>query len=572
MDESKYTKLSDLKGLEGAPNVPDVPEISEIKDLPKSISKKSRLAFAVGFNYRQHPEEVNDESLGVVDLNSYLKSIATSIEESQPEMLDFLQSIALTPQNYLEEMSDDEIKTVVKGWKTHQVDNEEYQRQCDEYLGYMLEPEVEPVIPEDSAEVQEEATPAVAQTSETELKAESITIDESRLPYKLKAVIAGKEKTPYFIFLSPVAQVASPEELRKYVEACRQVLVETNGKFYPRFAVEKGRLVVGVGPNGKIDNWQEIDAFSVEELVDFTKKSKTEVEKYLALRRKKFAVMTDSEKKERGDFEDVINRSNMQLSELIKPMPFKQAIQSMAVLDTWVEAIGEKRFKELLGIPKPTQPERNINRWSTDEEHFNSPEFQAKAKAFMELLKTRFETLEKALGYKSILSELSQNAGLKGTEALYLLGKETLVGARQEFLKEFQKLYNLSMDGLKEYLKDHPLAEAPENETMTKAKVLKYSLLGYVRAKPLPTDLWHVKKVVETKPEIVDTPEVKKVVVEPVIVEPAREAESVVVKPAKKELKYVAEIFGTEEIGSDEDGLFGSLSDEALDRISKALS
>jgi hypothetical protein len=34
----------------------------------------------------------------------------------------------------------------------------------------------------------------------------------------------------------------------------------------------------------------------------------------------------------------------------------------------------------------------------------------------------------------------------------------------------------------------------------------------------------------------------------------------------------VAEIFGTEEIGSDEDGLFGSLSDEALDRISKALS
>ena len=71
---------------------------------------------------------------------------------------------------------------------------------------------------------------------------------------------------------------------------------------------------------------------------------------------------------------------------------FKQAIKDFAILDRWIEIIGEERFKELRSMPLPAQAGRNINRWKTDEEHFNSEEFQAKAKAFMELLKTRFDS------------------------------------------------------------------------------------------------------------------------------------------------------------------------------------
>ncbi len=544
MDETKFTKLADLNGLEVAPNVPNV---SEIKDLPKNISKKSRLAFTVAFHYRQHPEEVNDESLNVVDLSSYLKSIATSMEESQPEMLDFLQSVGLTPQNYLEEMSDDEIKTVIKGWKTHQVDNEEYQLQCDEYLGYLLEPDIEPAIPEENNEVKEVVTPPVAENPETELKAESITIDESRLPYKLKAVILGKEKNPYFINLPPVAQVAAPEELQKYVEAFKQALAESGGKFYPRLAVKNKLLVVGIGSSAKRDTWKVVEELSAEELANITKKTKQEVEKYLTLRTISYSKLSESEQKERDDFEQILNNAEWNIDSSDTGANFKQAIKDFAILDRWIEIIGEERFKELRSMPLPAQPERNINRWKTDEEHFNSEEFQAKAKAFMELLKTRFDSLEKALGYKSILFELSQKAGLKGAEALYLLGKETLTGARQEFLSEYQRLYNLSTGDLKEYLKDRPLAEAPENETMTKAKVLKYSLLGYVRARPMLTDVWNSKGA--SKPK-----------------ETLSVATNPNPKPGRKELKYLEDLPPSSIPGQN---LFDSLSDQDLDDIFK---
>jgi|GEM_PF-4319987 len=537
--EENYFRLTDLNGHggliveSGTPEV--VPEAREA--LPKKVSRKSRLAVFTAFYYLQHPEEVDGQ---IIDVDSYLNLIVDAVETANEEMLKFLQNSGLSPEYYLQEMSDEEIKSTIQGWKAGQAGDEYYEKQCDEYLEYILDSK-------NVSGAKKEAnkpTPASAETAPLEFDINSVTIDQSRLPYKLKATISGKEKNPYFINLPPAAQTATPEELQKYAEAFKQVLAETNGKFYPRLAVQNKKLVVGVGPSAKRDTWQVVDEFTVDELVDITGKPKQEIENYLLLRVKNYTKLTEPETKTRDDFEYVLNNSEMNVSSG-KGANFKQSIKDYAVFEKWIALVGEDRYQELKSQPLPPRAEKNANRWSANDELLNNPEFVAKAKFFLLVIKTRFNSYEQALGHKSILSELAKIAGLKGTEVLYLLGKEVLTGERQEFLPEYEKLFNSSSENLKQLLKDRPLPEMPDGESPTKAQVLKYTLLGYVRANPISTDIWQTKKFVEplvkTLEQAVPWPEL-----------------------FKKELKHIPEI--KPEIFK-EDGLFSSLDEEALDRI-----
>jgi len=488
--EGLREKIANSPVPEGIPDI-HTPESKERQVI--NIPKNSRLAFNLAFYYRQNPGEYNDSQRGVVDLQSYLGLILQAIEENDEQVKNSLPEDCRSKEDCLKQMSAEEMTALVNEWKEAPEPNEGFYKQCDEYLEYLLGEQ------DDISEKKEEAE----QAPESEFKAELVSIDESRLPYTLRAAIEvlNKPEKHFFIHLPPAVRAATVEEKQKYVEAFRQVLVGTKGKFFPRFDAEGDKLVVSMGPSSKRSTWQTVTEYSAEELAELTGKSEKETKRYIALRGENWVKLSEQEKKERDNFEEMVKELNVKNFVSAKDVNFKQAMRNSMVAERWITSIGEERYAELEEQAKNMATEKGKNRWGANDELLSSPEFQVKAKDFLNILKQRFDSWEKVLGPKSILSELSNLAKIRGAEALYVLGKAVLTGAREEFLAEFEKLYNLSSDDLKEYLKDHPLVEAPENETLTKAKILKYTLLGYVRARPIAGDVWSAKKFAGTKPE-----------------------------------------------------------------------
>ena len=317
-----------------------------------TIPKKSRLAVWLAFHYRKGPELYNYEQEGIHNLDEYLQWYFRKIKAHEDGIA--MPDNCITPEDCLQEMSNEEIHKVINDWKEQAPEESE---SLDEYLQYLLGKEK----PEEVAASVEtpnislapenvslkESSEEILNTSESrELKFE---FDKSQLPNVLAAdvTLSSEKKKRFFVNLPPAAKAAEKADIDALEQSFKQVVEISPDNFYPVYTVLEERLRLNLGDKKNRKNLQLVTEIPAEEVVKITGATKDEVQEYLKLRGKVWAALKPSERQTVDAFQDKLKAAKMPGFVEGKQVGLNQKFRDVAVLNEWKKNIGQERYREL---------------------------------------------------------------------------------------------------------------------------------------------------------------------------------------------------------------------------------